>query len=324
MKSYISVLIGIIILIAVSCGKAPVQKGDEAFQEQKYSEALKYYLEAVKKTPDDPALKEKIATTFFKEGEIFWEKRHVLKAFEARVQQGLKYVPENPSSKMKRQVSDAYFNLALAYKNTNAENPFQKEQFFNNALENLKKSELFDSTNVKVNEAIAELKTENFQKYLDRGVSAFRKGTRDALQYINADIYLTNALRLDPESETARSYLKKAREKSLNVLDPGQDVPFAVTDQMENGEYLAFLIVLHNQLSNSISVNAGNFYLVNENGKQVQGKNSGMFSTPLEPSSVANGDEIAGVVAFPLPVNKNGARLEFKKDGDLLGYKNLP
>ena len=215
-------------------------------------------------------------------------------------------------------------NLALAYKNTNAENPFQKEQFFNNALENLKKAELFDSTNVKVNEAIAELKTENFQKYLDRGVSAFRKGTRDALQYINADIYLTNALRLDPESETARSYLKKAREKSLNVLDPGQDVPFAVTDQMENGEYLAFLIVLHNQLSNSISVNAGNFYLVNENGKQVQGKNSGMFSTPLEPSSVANGDEIAGVVAFPLPVDKNGARLEFRKDGDLLGYKNLP
>ena len=60
MKSYRCILIGIIILIMASCGKAPMQKGDDAFQEQKYSEALKYYLEALKKTPNDETLREKI------------------------------------------------------------------------------------------------------------------------------------------------------------------------------------------------------------------------------------------------------------------------
>ena len=324
MKSYRCILIGIIILIMASCGKAPMQKGDDAFQEQKYSEALKYYLEALKKTPNDETLREKIATTFFKEGEIFWEKRRVLKAFEARVNDGLRYLPGFPSPEMNKSVSQAYLSLAFAYRDAKAENPFQKEQFFNKALENLKKAVRYDSTNAQANEAIAQLKTENFQKYLDRGISAYKKGRRDPLQYLNADIYLTNALRLDAENESAQSYLKRAREKSLNLLDPGQDVPFAITDQMENGDYLAFLIVVHNQLSQNIGVNASNFYLVSEDGKQVQGKTSGMFSTPLQPATVGNGDEIAGVVAFSLPIDKNNGRLEFRKNGDVLGYKNLP
>lgn len=324
MKKLCIFFISITLITFLSCGKAPTQKGDEAFQQKNYSEALKNYLEALKETPNDDLLKEKIATTYFKAGEIFWEKRRVLKAFEVRVYDGLKFLPPNPSPEMKVQVSEAYFKLALAYKNAKAENPFQKEQFFNKALQNLKRSLAYDSTNTEANKALEQFKLENFQKYLERGIASYRKGSRDALQYLNADIYLTNALRLDPENEKAQKYLKRARERALNLLDPGQQVPFAITDQMENSEYLAFLVVVHNQLSEGLSINAGNFYLVKENGKEIRGKSSGMFSTPFAPTSLANGEEAAGVVAFPLPETKDYARLELRKNGDLLGFKNLP
>jgi hypothetical protein len=49
-----------------------------------------------------------------------------------------------------------------------------------------------------------------------------------------------------------------------------------------------------------------------------------MFSTPLEAKSIGNGEETGGVVAFPLKERQEFARLEFRKDGEVLGYKNLP
>jgi hypothetical protein len=314
----------VLLLGIISCGKGPVESGDEAFEQHNYSEALKCYLQAAKELKADEVLREKIALSYFKEGELFYEKRRVIKAFEARIKTAMKYVPEDPSPELQRTLSDVYLKLADAYKNARAENPYQQRNYFDKAVENFEKSLTYDSTNSAARQAMSEFREEHFNSILEKGVSAYRKGSKDPLQYIAADHYLTNALKLDPENAEASKYRTLARRKALNLLDPGLEVPIAVTDEMENNEYVAYLVVVYNLLPDHLYVSAGNFVLVKNNGSEVYGKTSGMFTTPLEGKTIANGQETAGVVAFPISENTNYARLEFRKNGEILGYKNLP
>lgn len=308
----------------MSCGKALMESGDEAFSQQRYSEALRFYLQVLKENPSDNALKEKIALCYFREGEVFYEKRKVIKAFEARVKSGLKHLPNNLSENMKKTVSGIYFKLAQAYQTSKADNPYQQKKFIDHALNNLEKSLMYDSTNAQASLVLQQFKEAHFEEMLEKGISAYRKGRKDPLQYIAADHYLSNALKLDSENKQATKYLRLARKKALNVLDPGLDVPLAITDQMVNTDYLAFLVVVYNLLPDNISVNPANFYLVKDDGEEIRGKSSQMFSTPLETKTLKNGEELGGVIAFPLPEQQQLARLEFRKNGEVLGYKNLP
>ena len=119
-----------IILLLSGCSKGLMESGDEAFQQQNYTEALKYYLEAAKESPADPVLKEKIVLSYFREGELFFEKRQSVKGFEARVKSGLEYFPENPSPEVLKAAGDIHVKLAIAYKITKADNPFQQKKNF--------------------------------------------------------------------------------------------------------------------------------------------------------------------------------------------------
>jgi len=312
------------ILLFSGCSKGLMESGDEAFQQQNYTEALKYYLEAAKQSPDDPALKEKIVLSYFRDGELFYEKRQSVKGFEARVNSGLEYFPENPSPEVLKATGDVYVKLAIAYKVSKADNPFQQKKNFESALECLEKALEYDPTNADANQAMRRFKEENFNEIFEKGMAAYKKGNSDPLQYVTADHYLTNATFLDPNHAEAAKYLSLTRKRALNLLDPGLTVPIAVTDQMENTDYVAYLVVVYNLLPENLSVSAGNFYLIKKDGKEIRGKTSGQFSTALVDKTIRNGEETAGVVAFPLPADKNFARLEFRKNGKMLGYKNLP
>jgi tetratricopeptide (TPR) repeat protein len=313
-----------IIIMTAGCSKNLTENGDDAFASKNYTEALKYYLQAAKENPDDSVLYEKIALAYFREGEQFYEKRHVIKAFEARMKSGLQYLPVNPTREMLKEVSNTYLKLAYAYKEARAENPFEERKFLNNALGNIEKSLAIDSTNNEARQALQSFKEEYFMGILEKGLTCYKKGTFDPLQYIAADYYLTNAVKLDPDNPEALKYRSMARKKGLNLLDPGLDVPIAITDRMQNSEYTAFLVVIYNLLPGNLYVSADHFVLIKENGQEVRGRTSGMFTTPLKGQTLQNGDETQGVVAFPVSENRNDARLEFRKDGEVLGYKNLP
>jgi tetratricopeptide (TPR) repeat protein len=311
-------------LILNGCGKGPIESGDDAFAQKQYTQALRHYLEAAKEFPEDISLKEKIAICYFREGALFYENRRVIKAFEARVKNGMKFVSDNPSANLVSEISQIYLKLALAYKETRAENPYQKKQYLDMSLDYIEKSLTYDSTNTEAHKALADYKEEHFTSLKEKGMSAYKKGTQDPLQYIAADYYLTQSLKLDPEHKEANKYLRLSRKKALNLLDPGMEVPIAVTDRMENEQYIAFLVVVYNLLPENLYVTAEHLYLVKQDGSAIRGKTSGMFTTALESKTLANGKEMAGVVAFPMPENKDFSRLEFRKDGEVLGYKNLP
>ncbi len=312
------------IFLLAGCGKGLMESGDEAFGQQNYSEALKYYLEVVKEGKNDPGLNEKIVLCYFREGELIYEKRRVIKAFEARIKSGLLYLPENPSPEILQTVSHTYLKLAYAYKNTRAENPFQQRKYFDRALENIEKALDYDSTNAEAKQTLHQFREENFTQFLQKGITAYNKGRSDGYQYFAAEHYLSNARKLDPANREVNRYLTLTRTKTLALLDPGLEVPMAIADQMKNHEYQAYLVVVENLLPENLYVSPGHFCAVREDGREFWGKTSGMFMTPLENKSLTNGQETSGVVVFPLPDKSQYARLEFRKDGEVLGYKNLP
>jgi len=318
----VTVLVGFILF--AGCSKSPIEAGDSAFEQQNYAEALTHYMEAFKQEPNSPSLKGKIATCYFKEGEKIYERTRVIKAFEARVKSGMLNMPEYASDGLKKTVSETHFKLAQAYQEAKPDNPYQEKEYLNNALQNLETSLKFDSTNIDAQQALTQIKEAHLSEILEKGIAAYKKGKSDDLQYIASDYYLSQALKMDPENEEANKYLRLTRKKSLNLLDPGLEVPIAVTDRMQNPEYTAFLIVAYSQLPENLYISAGNFVLVKKGGEEIRGKTSNMFTLPFEGTTLSNGEETSGVVAFPTTSELSYARLELRKDGEVLGYKNLP
>jgi hypothetical protein len=312
------------LFLFVGCSKSPIEAGDSAFKQQNYAEALTHYTQASKQELNTPSLREKIATCYFKEGEKIYERTKVIKAFEARIKSGMFNLPEYPSENLKRTVSETHFKLAQAYQEAKVDNPYQEKENLNNSLQNLETSLRYDSTNTEAQQALSQLKEAHLSEILEKGITAYKKGKSDDLQYIAADYYLSQALKLDSENEEAVKYLRLTRQKSLNLLDPGLEVPIAVTDRMQNPEYTAFLVVAYSQLPENIYISAGHFVLVKQSGEEIQGKTSNMFTLPFEGTTLSNGEEISGVIAFPTITDLSYARLELRKDGEILGYKNLP
>ncbi len=314
----------LLVILLSGCSKTPVEKGDEAFAQGRYAEAIRAYLEATKEQPENPALKEKIATAYFKQGEKLFQMRKVLKAFEARVELGAKYVPEQPSEQMRKTLSQVYYALAMAYKNTPPENPYQKKTYFDKTLSYLEKAIRFDENNNEARQALQSFQNEHFQEMLDKGIDRYNKGKVDETNYILADYYLTNANKFKPGDPQVQKYLRLARKKALNILDPGQRIPLAITDQLKKDQYLAFYVVVHNIDLPKIAFDASNFYLISDEGSEIQGEANPMFDSYLKPVTLGQEEETEGVVAFPIKPNQKYHRLELRFDGEVLGYKNLP
>lgn len=324
-RLYYSLIIFVLVFtVLMNCGKSPLEEGDKAYREGNYGLALQHYFQAIKDHPDDPGLKTRIATAFFKQGEIVYQRGKVIRAFEDRIQRGEKYLPDSLSEDLQHTLSDTYYKLALAYKNGSPENPYQKKKYFENTLDNLEKSLEYNPENQEAASTLQSFKNQHFQEMLNKGKLYYSKGKQDALQYLAADYYLKNALKMNPASKEAARYLRLIRTRALNLLDPGQQVPIAVTDMMENGKYRAFLVVVQNQTPQNLPVRADNFFLIAEDGQAYPGKVSEIFSTPLNPITLPNGKETTGVVAFPLVKQKKFVRLEFRSNGKVLGYKDLP
>lgn len=323
----LSLLLMIIIpalLLLTGCSKAPLEKGDEAFQQGHYGEAIFAYLEAAKEQPENDAIKEKIATAYFKQGEMIYQKRRVLRAFQARVEKGSEYLPINLSDQMRKTVSNTHLQLALAYQKTRPENNYQKKEYFDKTLYNLEEALAFDPANSKAEKVLRQFKTAHFQEMLNKGKRYFDLGKKDPLNYLNADYYLTNATKFNPENKEALKLLKKVRSKALNVLDPTQQTPLAIADRTSKEGFLAYLVVIQNPDLEDLKISAADFVLATRGGKEIKGQSSELFAQALNPTLLKNGAEVSGVVAFPVKKSEKPTRLEFRANGKVLGYKNLP
>ncbi len=317
------IVLGMLMMIA-GCGKDPIAKGDEAYQQGNYGSALEHYFEALKEQPDNDSLKFKIAMAFLKQGQIVYQRTRSIPAFELRIQKAEKYVSQTPSPELKKVLSETYRLLAMAYKQKQPENDYQRLEYFNKTLENLEKALKYDPENERAKEDLQAFQQERFQEMHNKGMNLYKKARKEAINYIAAEYYLSRALKLKPEDTELQKTLKKVRQKYLNILDPGQKVPIAITDRLKKSGFLAFLVVAKNQTSGQLSVSAKNFVLLSDKGEAITGSASEQFANPLKPVVLKVNEEAEGVVTFPVKRGVKYVRLEFRANGETLGYKNLP
>ncbi len=313
-----------LVFMNFGCGSDPVEKAENAMQQKNFAEALRYYQEALRKAPHNSQLKENMAETYFAWGEDIYKRSHVLKAFEARIELGKKVLPDSLSLQMRKNLSTVYLKLALAYKNTVPENPYEKKTYFDQTLANLDSAIHYDQDNLQAMKSLQEFEQEKFQEMYEAGVLYYKKGRRDPLQYLAAEYYLSNALKLNSGDSETRRYLKLTRKEALNVLDPGQTVPFAITDEKKQEGMKAYRVVIHSQYPEDIQIKAEDFYLIDSAGNAHRGAASKEFATPLKQRVLKNGQEMQGVVSFSISKSERYVRLELRRNNKVLGHKNLP
>ncbi len=313
-----------VIMLIASCSRDPVHKGDEAFQKGEFAKAVKFYTEAYKSHPESHQLKEKLALSYFKLGEYYYQKRKVLSAFEAKVEQGIKFLPDTLDERTKEILSGVHVSLAEAFMNTPPENIVRKRRFYDNARMHLKTALRYQPDNPRALQAWEQFKEKNFSEMYEKGMKYFRQATKDKTNYLIAEYYLTRAFQLNPEHADLRKALMTSRKKTLNMLDPDQQVPIAITDKIRKGNMWSYLIVAHNNSNENHQVSAGSFFLVDESGGAQQGFSNDKFANAFTAGTIKPDREKDGVVSFKITPGKQYVRVELRLKDKVLGYKNLP
>ncbi len=323
-RIYVAFLTILTIAIFLHCGKDPVTKGDEAFQQRQYGEAVLNYEEALKAQPENDAIRKKLAIANFKLGEQLFKARHVIRAYEGRIKEGLKYAPKTPDAEFKRALSDAYLGVALAYKQTPPKNPTQREMFFQKTLEYLEKAQQADPTNTAAQEAYQQFVEENFENMLNKGIAAYKKGKKDPGQYLIAEYYLEKALQFKPDHPQAKKYLRLARKGGLDVLDMSKKYPIAITSQKRIKDWYAIFVVVRNNTPQDITVSPENFVLLAADESEYTGTTRPEFKPPFSRITLKPAQEAEGVVVFPVKGKPRFVRLELWLNDELASAKNFP
>ncbi len=311
-------------LFLIHCGSDPVQKGDAAFQQGNYGEAVLYYEEALKDQPENTALKRKLAIANFKLGEQLFKARRVIRAFEGRLKEGLKYAPQPMDDAFKRELSHTYLALALAYKKLPPKNPIQRETFFQKTLYYLEQARKVDTTNTEAEQAYQKFVQENFDTMLQKGLAAFQKGKADPGKYFVAEYYLEKALQFKPDHRQARKYLTLARKNGLDVLDMNKRYPIAITSQKQVKDVYAIFVVVRNNTTQPITVAPENFILLLDDESDYTGTTRPEFKPPFNKRTLQSAEEAEGVVVFTISGKVRPRRLELWLNDELASAKNFP
>ncbi len=322
MKNLTFLLMGL--ALVMSCGQDPLAEGDAAYQRGDYARAVKFYQEAQQKNPRAVQVKEKLALAYCRLGQMYYQKRRVWRAFEANVEKGVGLLPEQPSPETLQELSRVYLALARAFKETPPENLHQKQRFFEKTLRYLEKARELDPNNGEVEQALNDFMNANFEEMLQKGQRYFELGTQDPANYLVAEYYLSHALKFRPQDARAADYLKRCRQEALVVPDMDLTVPLAITNHAHKKGLDAFYVVAINNTAEPVSIHPAGFALALADGQVLQPLLDHPFAHPFPESSVAPGKSAEGVVVFRIPGRASATRLEYRSNGDVLGYKNLP
>ncbi|RMG62605.1 MAG: tetratricopeptide repeat protein [Calditrichaeota bacterium] len=314
----------IFLVLLWGCGSDPVAEGDAAYQRGEYAQAIRHYQEALKAQPQSTAVQEKLGLAYCRLGQLFYQKRHVWRAFEANVEKGVKLIGENPSPETRRELTRLYLALALAFKETPPENNHQKREFFDKTLHYLEEARRLDPENSEAEKVLNDFMAENFADMLAKGQRYLELGKQDPANYLVAEYYLSRALKFRPQDARAAEYLQRARQAALAVPDMDQAVPLAITNQAHKKGLDAFYVVAFNNTHAPLRLDPAGFRLNLVNGDQLQPLQKHPFTHPFPAARVAPGKSSEGVLVFRIPAKARVSRLVYLADGEVLGSKALP
>jgi len=299
------------------CGSNPGDEAEKAFQSGNYSMALKLLLEAKAKNPQDQSLNEKITLAYMYRGQELYQKSNNIKSFSGNYDKAITYIPENPGEEFKKTYSKLLFSLAQGYVNSKPQNDIEKEDFLNKAISYMEDAMYHDQNNTSAESLLTKVKTDNFQKMLDRGKELFSQAEKQKNYdlYFTVEYYFKKANEFDIYNAEAKKLLSKTREKTLTLLNVKDDLAIAIGEYANKSGELIIVVVLRNYLTEPININLDNFVLADLEGNTYSlDKNtmdSKYASTRLKSGNLPPGDR-EGWLVYKVPA---GVKLEY------LGYK---
>lgn len=306
------------VITSFHCGSNPTEEGEQAFQKGNYNLAIKFFLEARKQEPDNTILNEKMALAYMFRGEELFNNTKNIKSFSGNFDKATDFIPENPSVEFKKNYSKILFSLAQGYNNSRPQNDIEKEDFLNKSISYLEEAIYQDETNSPAEELLQKIKTENFQKMLDRGKDFYNKAKKQNKNdlYITAEYYFKKAAYFDIHNEEAKKLLSKTREKTLSILNIQEDFAIAIADHIWNSGALILDLVIHNYGMNPIDIDISKFELFDLEGNSYSLNktimNSKFANKSLKNNKLAEMKSIEGFLVFSIP---RTVRIEY------LGYK---
>ncbi len=302
------VLISLLSLTAFNCGSDPAVEGEKAFQSANYMLAIKHYIEAKKENPDNKnAFDEKIAISYMLRGQELYNRTKNVKSFSGNFEKALDYIPDNPSADFNQQYSEVLYSIANAYMNARPENEIQKEEYLNKTLNYLEDALVNDENNSNASELLDKIKSDNFQKMLNKGKDFYSKAgrTKNNDYYINAEYYFQRAAYFDIHNKDAEKMLSKTRKKTLSILNNRDDLAMAVADMSRQSQNLILDLTIKNYATSPITLDIKNFEIVDVNGNSYkineQMMNEKFKDKKLKNQKLAELKLAEGYIVFSIP-----------------------
>jgi tetratricopeptide (TPR) repeat protein len=289
----------------IGCGGDPVKKGNEALQKNKPEEALAFYQDALKKNPNDDAVKTKMALAYFANGDKMLAEGGSLKGAEAQIKFAQKYYGENPPAEIKKAHASLLGHLGDIEGKKKAEDAIPR---YDAAL-------AIDPENAEIKAKNDAIKKANFQVMLDKGKAALDKGKKDDYQNFVAEYYLAKANSYDAINADAAKYLSQARRKTQTMLNEIDDaIPIAVPQIQKVGtDIVAFFVIIKNQARKPLDLSLKNFAYYDKSGKKFAYDESiyPQFKNKFPEKTIGDMEEAQGVVAFTVGKVKEYGKLVY-------------
>jgi len=330
MKIYLLVISILTGLILVQCGGNPEQDGDQAYAQGQYNQALNYFLEVKKSSPDNPKINEKIALTYMQRGLQLYQKRKKVEPFVGNFEKGENFIPQTETTpEFDLAYSGLLLELAKAYHSAKPANAIQKEQYFTKTLDLLDMSLAYNPENQKAEDKLDQIRADNFKQTFEKGVTFFDQAKKEKNPdlYLSAEHYLKRAVSFDPENEKALKKLSDTRKKTLSILDMDSDLPMAIADKQYSDGHLLVAFTAVNNSGAALEFDPAKLSLLDDAEQRI---GLDMVYTEkfddglIKKSNLVARKQLDGTLAFAISKNKKIVSLNYEMPSGKIIKKYLP
>ena len=314
------------------CGADPMAEAEKAFTDRDYTKAIRLFTELKKEQPQKrQSFNEKIALSYMLRGEELYGKTRNIQSFSGNVSKAAEFMPEEASDEFNRLYSRILVALADAYMNAAPNNEIEKDDFLNEALNDLKKAQELDSTNTGADSLMMKFRRDNFESMKAKAYDSYQKAQkmRDVDYYFISEYYVKKASDFDPNDRDLKNLLTKIREKTISVLNYRDQVSLAIADKRQQKNQLIFDVTVKNYMPTPVNLNVERFRLVDVNGNSypldIDMMNIFLKGKSLENQELNNAKPIAdGLVVFKVPPGTKLAYLEYRYNNTNSSRKYFP
>lgn len=311
----------VLLLMILSCGESDLEKGQRAFTEGNYLDAVKFLSLAYEQDVIGIDQHEMLALAYLYRGYELYKKTRNIKAFYGNIDKAKSYFPEIPSENFNKEYSKILVSLGQAYQKAKPKSDTDKTKFFNQAILSFKTALEYDSTNVEAIALMEQLKSDHFQKLLDKAKSLYEKGrkTRNTELYFTSEYYVNQAAQFDDSHPEVRELISKIRQNQLSLLDYKQGLAIAVNDYLYKDKFFTIHLTMRNYTQKSIRINLNNFELIDVRGnkyhvdkKEIEGRK--LFGDICIEDTIltTKNSFIDGIVVFSVPEKVYMRQLTYK------------